>query len=72
VVAAPHGIQFDEKWKHMRLSLSIVGTLAAVVPASAADVACDLKVGDGVGAYEVVKAGGIDDGVKVGSKLCYL
>ncbi len=33
---------------------------------------CDLKVGDGVGAFQVVKAGGVDDGVKVGQGLCYL
>jgi len=33
---------------------------------------CDLKVGDGVGAFPVVKAGGVDDGVEVGQGLCYL
>ncbi len=31
-----------------------------------------LKVGDGVGAFQVVKAGGVDDGVEAGAKLCYL
>ena len=32
----------------------------------------DLKVGDDVGAFQVVKAGGADDGVEVGEGLCYL
>jgi hypothetical protein len=30
-----------------------------------------LQVGDSVGAFDVVKCGGSDDGVSVGQQLCY-
>jgi hypothetical protein len=49
---------------------------AAVVVLSTAawagDPSCDLKVGGSVGAYKVVKVGGIDDGVEAGKALCYM
>lgn len=47
--------------------LSLGGRIVA-----AAELQCDIKSGDSVGAYTVVKCGGIDDGVAVGKKLCYL
>lgn len=50
-------------------------TLAMVATSCTAEEktpGCDLKVGDGVGAFRVVKAGGVDDGVEVGQGLCYL
>ena len=49
------------------LALATVAT-----PGVAAGPGCDLKVGDGVGAFPVVKAGGAEDGVEVGKTLCYL
>lgn len=53
------------------LAVSAVA-FALTTAACAEEPACKLKVGDGVGAYKVVKAGGIDDGVEVGKTLCYM
>lgn len=39
--------------------------------AAAAEPSSGLAVGDAVGAFQVVKAGGIDDGVPAGEQLCY-
>jgi hypothetical protein len=55
----------------------ICPTVAAAIfvlstAAWADDLPCDLKVGGNVGAFPVFKAGGVDDGVKAGKKLCYL
>ena len=38
---------------------------------SAAELKSGLAVGAPVGPFQVIKHGGIDDGVKVGEKLCY-
>ncbi len=46
--------------------------LAGAAPAGEESDRGGLKVGDGVGAFKVVKAGGIDDGVEVGKNLCYM
>ena len=35
------------------------------------NVACGLMLGDRIDAFQVVKVGGIDDGVPVGEELCY-
>jgi hypothetical protein len=54
-------------------SLSAAAALFALAAAAcAAEPSCDLGVGDSVGAYKVVKAGGGDDGVEVGKTLCYM
>ncbi len=39
--------------------------------AAAVETSSGLAVGDAVGAFQVVKAGGIDDGVPPGEQLCY-
>ena len=49
-----------------------LATVAARCAEEEKTLLCDLKVGDGVGAFQVVKAGGADDGVEVGEGLCYL
>ena len=49
-----------------------VAMLATSCSANDKTPGCDLKVGDGVGAFQVVKVGGVDDGVEVGRGLCYL
>ena len=46
--------------------------LAGAAPAGEEPGHVGLKVGDGTGAFKVVKAGGIDDGVEVGKTLCYM
>ena len=38
---------------------------------SSAQIESGLAIGDKVSAFQVVKQGGIDDGVEVGKKLCY-
>jgi hypothetical protein len=43
----------------------------AAVVASAEELKSGLQVGDQVGAFDVVKVAGPEDGVKVGDKLCY-
>jgi hypothetical protein len=56
-------------------SVSPMVAAAVVVLSTAAwadDPSCDLKVGGSVGAYKVVKVGGIDDGVEAGKALCYM
>lgn len=46
--------------------------LAGAAAVGAADLESGLKVGDLVGAFDVVKcAGAADDGVEVGDNLCY-
>lgn len=59
------------------MSVGAVAALAMLAGSCmAADKAegpgCGLKVDGGVGAFQVVKAGGIDDGVEVGKGLCYI
>jgi len=49
-----------------------VAVVALSTAACAGDPSCDLKVGDSVGAYKVVKVGGLDDGVDAGKALCYM
>jgi hypothetical protein len=44
---------------------------ACVTTASAEELKSGLQVGDFVGAFDVEKCAGIEDGVKVGQKLCY-
>ena len=67
----------EEGGSLMRTLMSVGTALAlAMVATSCAakdeQPGCDLKVGDGVGAFQVIKAGGADDGVEVGKGLCYL
>jgi hypothetical protein len=46
--------------------------LASVAIAGDIELKSGLKVGDSVGAFQVVKCGGaVDDGVKDGQELCY-
>ena len=59
----------------MRTLMSVGAALAigmVAVSCAAQKEEGGLKVGDGVGAFQVVKAGGVDDGVEVGKKLCYM
>ena len=42
-----------------------------VALSGAAELESGLAVGDSVSAFQVVKQGGVDDGVEVGKKLCY-
>ena len=53
----------------------VMGTAALLAAQTfsvrAADVESGLKLGDAVGAFQVVKKGGIDDGVEVDKALCY-
>lgn len=46
--------------------------LVLAVAAGAGDLKSGPQVGDGVGAFNVVKCGGVDDGVDVGEQLCYV
>ena len=57
--------------KHRFLAVTAVA-FALSTAACANEPACELGAGDSVGAYKVVKAGGLDDGVKVGKPLCYM
>ena len=50
---------------------ALLAIFAGAAPAGE-EPGCGLKVGDGAGAFKVVKAGGIDDGVEVGKNLCYM
>jgi len=59
----------------MKTLMSVSAALAmALVATSCADAepGLGLSVGDGVGAFQVVKAGGAEDGVEVGKTLCYI
>ena len=59
----------------MRTLISVGAALAlamVAVPGAAEGPGCNLKVGDGVPAFQVVKAGGVDDGVEAGKDLCYI
>ena len=38
---------------------------------STADVRSGLQIGESVGAFQVVKVGGIEDGVQIDDQLCY-
>jgi hypothetical protein len=49
-----------------------VAAFALSTAACAAELECGLGVDGSVGAYKVVKAGGLDDGVAVGKSLCYM
>lgn len=55
--------------------LSRYGVAAVFLAGAAAAVAAELKsglqVGDSVGAFDVVKCAGPEDGVKEGQQLCY-
>ena len=53
-----------------RVAPLVVAILAAGV-ANAADVESGVEVGGRIGTYSTTKAGGVDDGVKVGKSLCY-
>ncbi len=49
-----------------------VALLAAAALAGEKALKSGLQVGDAVGAFQVVKCGGVaDDGVKLGQELCY-
>jgi hypothetical protein len=60
----------------MRVFGAISATALALVVVACTQVPADeatsgVKVGGSVGSYSGTKAGGIEDGVKVGSALCY-
>lgn len=57
----------------MRLAvpLGVASVLLMTVAAGADDLKSGLQPGQHVPAFNVVKCGGADDGVKVGSELCY-
>jgi len=55
-------------------NLVAFGFAAALLSASAAragEIESGLEVGQSVGAFDVVKYGGADDGIAVGQQLCY-
>ena len=55
-------------------TLVAFGFAAALLSASAAEageIESGLEVGQSVGAFDVVKYGGADDGIAVGQQLCY-
>ena len=56
-------------WAGAAVALAMFASACA---AKEKEPGCVLKIGDGVGAFQVVKAGGVDDGVEVGKGLCYL
>ena len=51
--------------------LSVAVVLAGVMIAQAAEVESGLKAGAKIGAFNVVKVAGPEDGVSVGAELCY-
>jgi hypothetical protein len=51
------------------LGLAAVALLATV--AGAEELKSGIPVGGSVGAFQVVKCGGANDGVQVGQQLCY-
>ena len=57
----------------LKVCLALVASAALCASIVAADkVKSGLEVGAGIGAFNVVKcSGAVDDGVKVGSELCY-
>jgi len=61
----------------MRTVISVAAASALAVVAMSCSAKHEerddgLKVGDGLGTFQVVKAGGIDDGVQAGKSLCYM
>ena len=57
--------------KHrMRLGLALT-LLASAAAVGAEELKSGLPVGEFVGAFDVVKCAGPDDGVKIGRQLCY-
>lgn len=59
----------------MRLftTFGVVGAmLALTVAAGAGELKSGPQVGESVGAFNVVKCSGVDDGVSVGEQLCYV
>ncbi len=57
------------KGRYLSVAVAAIALSTAVC---AEDLKCGLDVGGSVGAYKVVKAAGLDDGVKVGKSLCYM
>ena len=58
----------------MRLLIAVGAAALLAIPvavAGAADLKRGLQEGGKVGAFNVTKQGGCDDGVKVGQSLCY-
>lgn len=56
----------------MRTMLAFAFAVAVLCSAgSAEEVKSGLQAGQGIGAFQVVKVAGPDDGVKVGTELCY-
>lgn len=55
----------------MLRGLAAAIALMAVAAVAGDELKSGLQVGDAVPAFQVVKCGGADDGVKVGQQLCY-
>jgi len=58
----------------MRTMLSLTAALVVAggaTLAGGAELTSGLQVGESVGAFNVEKCAGVEDGVKVGAKLCY-
>lgn len=53
------------------ISAGLAALLAGASVASAGDLTSGLQPGDSVGAFQVVKCGGAEDGVRRGEELCY-
>lgn len=51
--------------------VSVAVLLAAVAIVRAADIKSGLEPGAGIGAFQVVKVAGPEDGVSIGQELCY-
>lgn len=57
--------------QRITVSMAAWALLAHTPLCLAAETSSGLAVGDAVEAFQVVKAGGIDDGVPPGKQLCY-
>ena len=56
----------------MRIRMLACAAMVAIAsPLFAAEIESGVPVGGKIGSYSTTKCGGIEDGVKVGSSLCY-
>ncbi len=53
--------------------VSLFGAAAVMLAVSSPSLAADsgIEVGGKIGTYKATKCGGVDDGISVGSKLCF-